>query len=96
DYWQAMRQHTQTVVVDVAAFDRSTSVLQLAPFVDGVIMVVSEDQGDVSARVEMKAEIEHAGGQLMGMVYNRARLSQKGAVRRPAGAGGRIGRIAAL
>jgi len=73
DYWQALRGHAQTVVVDVPALDRATAALQLAPYMDGVILVVSEDQGDVQGRVDLKADLEQAGGRVIGMVYNRAR-----------------------
>ena len=88
-YWKALRQHAQTIVVDVPALDRSTAALQLAPLMDGVILVVSEGEGDVQGRINLKADIEQAGGRLLGMVYNRAtRIS--GGTRRP------IGRFAAL
>ncbi len=86
DYWQALRSHAQTIVVDAPALDRASAALQLAPFMDGVILVVSEDQGDVQGRVELKADIEQAGGRLLGMVYNRARHEAKNLVRRPLGA----------
>lgn len=83
-YWNALRQHAQTIVVDVPAADRSAAALQLAPQMDGVIMVVSEDEGDVQARIDLKHDIEQAGGHMVGMVYNRARTPQAG-TRRPAG-----------
>ena len=83
DYWQALRGHAQTVIVDVPSLDRASAALQLAPFMDGVILVVSEDQGDVQRRVDLKADIEDAGGRLLGMVYNRARASARELVRRP-------------
>ena len=81
-YWGALRKHAQTVVVDAPAADRSTAALHLAPLMDGVILVVSEDEGDVQARVSLKADIEQAGGRLLGMVYNRARSAGKGPLRR--------------
>ena len=85
DYWQALRGHAQTVIVDVPALDRATTALQLAPFMDGVIVVVSENQGDVQGRVDLKADLEQAGGRLIGMVYNRARHPGKSHGRWPAG-----------
>ena len=88
-YWNALRRHAQTVVVDVPAMDRSAAVLQLAPQVDGIILVVSEEEGDVQARIDLKNDIEQIGGNMVGIVYNRAR-STRGAVRRP------MGRFAAL
>jgi len=95
DYWQALRGYAQTVIVDAPSLDRATAALQLAPFMDGVILVVSETQGDVQGRVDLKADIEDAGGRLLGMVYNRARQPAKGLVRRPAG-GASLARAAAL
>lgn len=71
-YWQALRPHAQAILVDAPAFDRSDAALQLAPLMDGVVMVVSEGEGDVDARLSLKTEIEQAGGRLLGMVYNKA------------------------
>lgn len=89
-YWKALRQHAQTIVVDVPALDRSTVALQLAAQMDGVILVVSEESGDVQARINLKNDIEQVGGNLMGLVYNRARRTQGAITRRP------LGRFAAL
>ncbi len=81
-YWGALRIHAQTVVVDLPAMDRSGAALQLAPLMDGVILVVSEEEGDVQGRVNLRNDIEQAGGRLIGMVYNRARDTGKGGLRR--------------
>ncbi|MGN6423032.1 MAG: transcriptional regulator [Asticcacaulis sp.] len=72
DYWQGLRDHAQTIVIDTPAFARDSACLQLAPLADGVILVVSEDDGDVQARLDLRRAIERAGGRLIGMVYNRA------------------------
>ncbi|ESQ74411.1 hfsB [Asticcacaulis sp. AC402] len=87
-YWTALRQHAQTIIVDVPALDRSAAALQLAPQMDGVILVLSEDEGDIQARIDLKSDIEQVGGNLMGFVYNRARSPRL--ARRP------MGRFAAL
>ncbi|OYW83407.1 MAG: transcriptional regulator, partial [Sphingobium sp. 32-64-5] len=76
-YWQALRQHAQTIVVDVPSAARSDAALKLAPLMDAVVMVVSEPDGDLSARLALKADIESAGGQFAGMVYNRAREAKR-------------------
>jgi len=81
-YWSALRRHAQTIIVDVPAADRSTVALQLAPHMDGIIMVVSEAAGDVQGRINLKNDLRQAGGRLVGMVYNRARQPD-GATRRP-------------
>ncbi|MGN6207603.1 transcriptional regulator [Asticcacaulis sp.] len=89
-YWKALRQHAQTIVVDAPSVARSAIALQLAPLMDGVIMVVSEGEGDIQARIDLKNDIEQVGGRVLGMVYNNASRIVGGAVRRP------LGRLAAL
>ncbi|MFT4076065.1 MAG: transcriptional regulator [Asticcacaulis sp.] len=89
-YWQALRQHAQTIIVDVPAADRSGAALQLAPLMDGVILVVSEGEGDIQARVDLKNDIEQVGGRFVGMVYNNASRIVGNATRRP------LGRLAGL
>ncbi|MFT4091724.1 MAG: transcriptional regulator [Asticcacaulis sp.] len=74
-YWQALRQHAQTIIIDVAAFDRADHAVQLAPQVDGIVIVVSEGQGDINSRVVLKEALEQAGGRVLGLVYNRSRSS---------------------
>ncbi|MFN3808951.1 transcriptional regulator [Asticcacaulis sp.] len=74
-YWQALRTHAQAILVDAPAFDRSDAVLRLAPLVDGVVLVVSEGEGEIDARVALKTQIEQAGGRLLGMVYNKSRAT---------------------
>jgi len=89
-YWKALRQHAQTIVVDAPAMTDTAVALQLAPLMDGVIMVVSEGEGDVQARIDLKNDIEQVGGRFLGMVYNNASRIVGSAVRRP------LGRLAAL
>lgn len=94
-YWTSIRQHAETVILDAPAMNRSTHALQLAGVVDGIILVVSEAEGDVQSRIDLKNDLEQAGGRILGLVYNRARASSKSAVRRPFGSRG-LGRAAAL
>jgi len=84
-YWQSLRRHAESIIVDAPAMDRSTAALQLAPLMDGVVLVVSEDNGDVRARIDLKNDLEQVGGKVLGLVYNRARHPSKTALRRPFG-----------
>lgn len=72
-YWTALKSHADTIVVDAPAADRSVHALQLAGLMDGIIMVVSEGEGDTQSRLALKTELEQAGGKVLGIVYNRAR-----------------------
>jgi len=71
-YWQALRRHAQTIIVDVPSQDRANAAMQLAPLMDGVVMVVSEGEGDIDSRLALRDEIEQAGGRLLGMVFNKS------------------------
>ncbi|WP_140984642.1 CpsD/CapB family tyrosine-protein kinase [Asticcacaulis tiandongensis] len=81
-YWQVLKQHAQTVIIDVAAFERADHAVHLAAQVDGIVMVVAEGQGDINSRVALKTALEQAGGRILGLVYNRARATI-GSPRRP-------------
>lgn len=84
-YWSSLRRHAESIIVDAPAMDRSTAALQLAPLMDGVIMVVSEGDGDVQARINLRNDLEQVGGRVLGLVYNRARQPSKAVLRRPFG-----------
>lgn len=75
-YWDALRQHAETVIVDVPAADRSAAALALAPYMDAIVMIVAEDFGSVESRLTLRNDLEEAGGRLAGMVYNRARQTR--------------------
>lgn len=89
-YWKSLREHAQTIVVDAPSLAESAVALQLAPLMDGVILVVSEGKGDIQTRIDLKNDIEQVGGRFMGMVYNNASRIVGNATRRP------LGRLAAL
>lgn len=71
DYWEALRRHADTVVIDAPALERSDTALALAPFADAVILVVAADSGEVGPAVALRAELEAAGGHCAGVVVNR-------------------------
>lgn len=71
DYWAALANHADTVVVDVPSADRSDAALMLAPFMDDVVLVVGE-RGDVGPSLTLKTQIASVGGRLSGVVINQA------------------------
>ena len=72
-YWKALRRHAQTIVVDAPAMECAQSGLGLCAHMDAVIMVVSEDTGDMAHRQRLKNHIERNGGRVLGLFYNKAR-----------------------
>ena len=71
DYWTAMRRHSDVVIVDSPAADRSQAAVTLAPFIDQTVMVVAAEQADNKARARLRDAIVEAGGTVSGLFFNR-------------------------
>ncbi|MDP3405924.1 MAG: hfsB [Brevundimonas sp.] len=84
-YWDAMRQHADTVVVDAPAADRSDLAIILAPWVDATVLVVAAESTAPNEPVILRDEIEAVGGQIAGVVVNRSTYSPPAFLRRLTG-----------
>ncbi|MDO1560334.1 hfsB [Brevundimonas sp. 2R-24] len=71
-YWNLMRGHADTVVVDCPAADRSDLALTLAGTADQVVQIVSADASEANDHALLRAELEAAGARMAGLVFNRA------------------------
>ena len=74
-YWDALRAHADTVVIDTPAADRNDMAITLAPFVDATVLVVAADSTGADEPLALRDEIEAAGGRIAGMVMNRSTWS---------------------
>lgn len=72
-YWDALRQHAETVIIDTPAADRNDMALTLAPLVDASIVVVAAEGASVGGPAALRDELEAAGGRIAGVVMNRSR-----------------------
>lgn len=72
-YWEALRRHAETIIIDTPAGDRSDAAVMLAPFVDATVMVVAAETTAAGAPLILRDEIEAAGGHIAGVVVNRSR-----------------------
>lgn len=70
-YWDALRRHADTVVIDAPAADRSDTAITFAPLVDATVIVVGEASPPGDA-VALRDELEAAGGRIAGVVVNRS------------------------
>ena len=84
-YWDALRRHADTVIVDAPAAGRSDLALTLAPYVDASILVVAAETTEAVAPVALRDEIISVGGRIAGAVMNRATYSPPAFLRRAAG-----------
>lgn len=71
-YWDAMRKHADTVVIDAPAADRSDLCLTLAPYVDATVLIVAAETTAANEPVILRDEIESVGGRIAGVVVNRS------------------------
>jgi hypothetical protein len=71
-YWTALRRHSEVIVVDAPAADRSQAALVVAPLVDATVLVVAAEQGDARGPGVLRDAVAAAGGRCAGIVFNRA------------------------
>jgi hypothetical protein len=71
-YWDALRKHADTVVIDSPAADRNSMSITLAPFVDATVLVVAAESTAAGDPLTLRDEIEAAGGKIAGVVVNRS------------------------
>ena len=84
-YWEALRPHADTIVIDAPAADRNDMAIILAPFVDTTVLVVAAESTAASAPVILRDEIEAVGGRMAGVVMNRSTYRPPGFLQRLAG-----------
>ena len=71
-YWDALRKHADTVVIDAPAADRNDMAITVAPFVDATVLVVAAESGATNEPLMLRDEIEAVGGKIAGVVVNRS------------------------
>jgi hypothetical protein len=84
-YWDALRKHADTVVIDAPAADRNDMAITLAPYVDATVLVVAAESGAASEPLMLRDEIEAVGGKIAGVVVNRSTYNPPGFLRRLTG-----------
>ena len=84
-YWDAMRRHAETVVIDSPSADRSDFGLTLSPFADAVVLVVAAEAADAGAPAALRDALESAGARCAGLVFNRAQAETPRFLRRLTG-----------
>jgi len=84
-YWDAMRKHADTIIVDAPAADRNDVAITLSPFVDATVLVVAAETTAANEPVILRDEIEAVGGQIVGVVVNRSTYRPPAFLRRLTG-----------
>jgi Mrp family chromosome partitioning ATPase len=71
-YWDALRAHADTIVIDAPAGDRNDMAITLAPFVDATVLIVAAETTAAGDPLILRDEIEAVGGKIAGVVVNRS------------------------
>jgi Mrp family chromosome partitioning ATPase len=72
EYWRAVRNHVDLTIVDAPALEQSRAGLALVADMDGVVLVIDAENGDVRDAIEMRDEILGRGGRCLGIVVSEA------------------------
>jgi hypothetical protein len=70
DYWRAVRSAIDMTIIDAPALEQSRAGLALVADMDGIVLVIDNDHGDVRDAVEMRDEIIGRGGHCLGIVVS--------------------------
>lgn len=70
DYWRAVRQNVDLTIVDAPPLELSRAGLALVSDMDGVVLVIDAENGDVRDAIEMRDEILGRGGRCLGIVVS--------------------------
>jgi Mrp family chromosome partitioning ATPase len=85
EYWRAVRNHVDLTIVDAPALEQSRAGLALVADMDGVVLVIDAENGDVRDAIEMRDEVLGRGGRCIGIVVSEAgrKAPKKPAKRQP-------------
>ena len=71
DLWVHIRKQFDMIVIDSAPIDTSDEGLELCAIADGVVMVVEAEKTRSHVISNLKGQIVHNGGKLLGIVFNK-------------------------
>jgi Mrp family chromosome partitioning ATPase len=72
DYWRAVRDNVDMTIIDAPPLEQSRAGLALVADMDGVVLVIDNEHGDVRDAIEMRDEIIGRGGRCLGIVVSGA------------------------
>ena len=72
DYWRAVRSNVDLTIVDAPALEQSRAGLALVADMDGIVLVIDGQHGDVRDAIEMRDEVMGRGGRCLGIVVSSA------------------------
>lgn len=84
-YWDVMRKHSDTIIIDAPAADRNDVAITLSPYVDATVLVVAAGTTAANEPVILRDEIESVGGRIVGVVVNRSTYKPPAFLRRLTG-----------
>jgi Mrp family chromosome partitioning ATPase len=77
-YWDSLRSVVDLVIVDGPSPERSRAALTVSPFMDQTVLVVAADEPDIEAPARMRDAVATAGGDVVGLFFNRQAVEAPG------------------
>ena len=77
-YWDSLRSVVDLVIVDGPSPERSRAALTVSPFMDQTVLVVAADEPDIEAPARMRDAVAAAGGDVVGLFFNRQAVEAPG------------------
>lgn len=77
-YWDSLRSVVDLVIVDGPSPERSRAALTVSPFMDQTVLVVAADEPDIEAPARMRDAVAAAGGDVVGLFFNRQAFEAPG------------------
>lgn len=71
NFVEVLRKRYELVLIDSPPMLSAADGATMAPFVDGVLMVVDNDRADTGALLQVRSELDRVGGSIVGAVLNR-------------------------
>lgn len=73
----ALKESFDYIIVDTAPLGQVIDCAVMAPYLDGVVMVVDATKNSYKLERRVKSQIEKAGGKILGVVLNQVDFSRK-------------------
>lgn len=77
DYWRAVRLAAQWTIVDAPPLDQSMAALAVAPYADGVLLVVRADKTPRESAARLRDAVSAHGGRHLGVVLTGLHASYR-------------------
>lgn len=74
-FLESIKNEYDFILIDAPPVQASTNAIVLSPKTDGVVFVVTRGEDRLNALIEAKSKLEKAGANLIGCIFNNAKVT---------------------